>query len=173
MIKPVIYENSEMNVLATEFAYGLNALLSDQQSMTNISHNNQNNILSYTASNGTYYSAYKNKALSGIFQTTSKWSSSSVQLQVFKDMNAFPWLCKGVLGATECATISYNWDEVLIRPVSSQFKISANFFPGIPEQIFSFQEGQVLGVSEIVTMELISSASSCPSLLDLPVNLMA
>eukprot|EP01126_Amoeba_proteus_P036504 TRINITY_DN3727_c0_g1_i11.p1 TRINITY_DN3727_c0_g1~~TRINITY_DN3727_c0_g1_i11.p1 ORF type:complete len:187 (-),score=22.17 TRINITY_DN3727_c0_g1_i11:112-672(-) len=146
MYKPIIYEDTWVDVLGSKLTYGLNTHKSDAHEMTDDS----------------YFVEYEGATLNAIFKSNSSYSSYSPHVAAFQSINSFPWFCKKVLGSLSCASDQYSWELIQIRPVTTSLSITSNFLPSVNGQTWNFDLPiRFLGTSQLVVRLNISDPYSC------------
>ncbi|CAF1360043.1 unnamed protein product [Adineta steineri] len=155
MFKPLLYQNSLLNVFATHVVYGLPANFA---------------TMNADFDKNTYSISYEKGLVEVSFEPLIPnlvpfGSSGTANFSSFVDANVSPWLAfpfSSLSHNTKCASNIYNFTEpALIRPVKMVLNVTGNTLEAIPSGIYTNEGNQPLGAWQIDVPSKITSTYDC------------
>jgi len=161
MYKPIIYEDSLLDTVASWFVYGLNARYASM-------------IVNYgdDGKDGIYEIEYKNTKFIAIFdpaeskKTKVDWMpvEEYPNFGVYMDMNKDRWLASNYFtGSVKCSSMVYFYNRTLLKPANVNITIHSSVLPGF-NKFFEFQSNDIrspLGATHVKTELLIFPPQDC------------
>jgi len=156
MLKPLVYQNSLIDVSATHVVYGLPA------SFATMHADFKNNMYSISYKQGSVQASF-NPLLPALVPFG---SPETANFSSFVDANVSPWLAFPPLPLphrTKCASNVYDFTPTAyIRPVNMTLEIIGDILQYIPHGIYRNGGNQPLGAWQIDVHTKITSAYECP-----------
>ncbi|UJR26579.1 hypothetical protein I4U23_007899 [Adineta vaga] len=156
MYKPLVYENSKLNVAATRLVYGLPAEFA---------------TMSADFEHYKYSISFQHGLVEVSFVPLTPTllpfdSPETANFSSFVDANISPWLAFPpfhLVHRTKCASNMYNFSQTgHIRPVKMTLNIIGNILQEIPQGIYINEGNQPLGAWQIDVHTIITSTYECP-----------
>jgi len=123
MYKPMVYEDSFFDTMASWFVFGLNARYANM----NVNYGDD-------GKSGIYEIEYKNTKFIAIFDhANSAWKpvDEFPYFQVYMDMNKDRWLASNYFtGSVKCSSMGYFYNRTLLKPANVNITIHAEILPG-------------------------------------------
>lgn len=155
MFKPVTYESSGINVLATKLEYGLNAILPQQMIQNNNSNPGQYAVV--VSNNVGMIAEFFSVSGQEAFVPASSASYAQPFIHVNDDTE---WLGHNIFQQEKCAKIYYQWAQSVVRPVTAHIHFDANFLPNDASSLAYSSEGGIQAI-QIQSVEHITSLAAC------------
>ena len=149
MFKPLLYADTWTDWLGARTEYGLNI----------------HKAGSISQSDDTFLISYEHDTFNATFRTMQPFqpvSNSSRNFEIFENITALPWLCKG---GEKCAYNVYDVDKERIRPVNATIQFGASILPdlGIKSIDTVGIDQAVFGSVQLDTILHISQVTPCPT----------
>ncbi|CAF3303597.1 unnamed protein product [Rotaria socialis] len=156
MLKPLVYQNSALDVGATHLVYGLPSYLATMHA---------------DFDNNKYSISYKQGLVEVSFEPLTPsllpfGSPETTNFSSFVDANISPWLAfppVSIFSHTKCASNLYKFSQPAhIRPVKMTLNIRGDIFQSIPSGIYTNIGDRPLGAWQIDVQTTITSTYQCP-----------
>ncbi|CAF1388256.1 unnamed protein product [Rotaria sordida] len=155
MLKPLVYQNSIIDVSATRLVYGLPTYLATMHA---------------DFKSNKYSISYKQGSVEVSFEPLMPdlvpfGSPETANFSSFVDANMSPWLAFPSLSIhhTKCASNIYDFSQTArIRPVDMTLNVVGDILQNIPSGIYTSTGNQPLGAWQIDVHTTITSTHECP-----------